>query len=67
MASLQCQDEGSIPGLAQWIKGSDVATAGIGHTCGLDLISGVELHMPWSGQKKKKREKKKMKHMTTVT
>ena len=34
------QDMGSIPGPAQWVKGSYVAaaTAGIDRTCGLDLI-----------------------------
>ena len=26
-ASLQCQDAGSILGLAQWVKGSGIATA----------------------------------------
>ena len=25
--SLQCQDAGSIPGLAQWVKGSGIAAA----------------------------------------
>ena len=28
-ASLQCQDAGSIPGLAQWVKGYSIATGGV--------------------------------------
>ena len=32
------EDTGSIPGLAQRVKGSRVATScGVGHGCGLDL------------------------------
>ena len=32
------EDVGSIPGLAQWVRGSSVATGcGIGHRHGLDL------------------------------
>ena len=28
---------GSIPGLAHWVKGSGIASCGIGHRCGSDL------------------------------
>jgi len=42
VASLQLQDAGSIPGLAQWLKVSSIAAAGVGHNCGLDLIPGPE-------------------------
>ena len=32
------EDAGSIPGLAQWVKGSGVAMSyGVAHTCGSDL------------------------------
>ena len=32
------EDEGLIPGLAQWVKGSDVAVScGVGHRQGSDL------------------------------
>ena len=38
---------GSIPGLAQWEKGSGVATdCGIGHRCGSDLVLSWLWHMP---------------------
>ena len=31
------EDAGSIPGLAQWVKGSSVAVSGgVGHRCGSD-------------------------------
>ena len=34
-----CEDAGSIPGLAQWVKGSSVAVScGVGHGRGLDSI-----------------------------
>ena len=55
--SLQHQDVGLIPGLAQWVKGSNVATAAacVDLKYGWDLIPGLELHMPWGHQKRKKK------------
>ena len=51
VAPLQHQNSGSIPGLAQWDKGSSIA---IGHSCGSDLIPG--LGTPYTiGQPKKKK------------
>ena len=33
------EDVGSIPGLAQWVKGSGIAASyGIGHGCSSDLV-----------------------------
>ena len=33
------EDMGLIPGLAQWVKGSDVAmSCGVGHRCGSDPV-----------------------------
>ena len=52
------QDMGSIPGPAQWVKGSHVAaaTAGIDRTCGLDLIPdpGTPYASGWPKKNKKK-------------
>ena len=34
-----CKDEGSIPGLAHWVKGLGIAVScGVGHRCGSDLL-----------------------------
>ena len=35
--SLQWQDAGSVPGLAQWVK-DFMLLCGVGHNCGSDLI-----------------------------
>ena len=33
------EDAGSIPGLAQWVKGSGIAmSSGVGHRCGSDVV-----------------------------
>ena len=41
------EDAGSIPGLAQWVKGSGIAmSCGVGHRCGLD----PELLWLWHSQ-----------------
>ena len=53
---LQCQDAGSIPRLAQWVKGSGVAfSCGVGCKCGSDLIHGLET-LYAAGQPKKKKK-----------
>ena len=55
--SLQCQDTGSIPSLAQWVKGSSVChSCSIGHDCGLDLIPGPGTPYAVGWPKKKKEE-----------
>ena len=54
VASLQHQDASSIPGSAQWVKGS-----------GWAWILAGELHLPWRGQKRKKRERKKEKERSS--
>ena len=55
--SLQCQDAGSILGLAQWVKGS-------GCKCSSDLIPGLgTTYAP--GWSKKKKKKKKSLHRNT--
>ena len=43
VASLQRQDIGLVPCLAQWIKASSIAPLypGVGHNCSLDLIPGL--------------------------
>ena len=53
------EDAGSIPGLAQWVKGSSVAmSCGLGHRCGSDgsdiaaAVIGREPELqfdPWPG------------------
>ena len=41
------EDTGSIPGLAQWVKGSGVAmSCGVGHRCGSDLVLLWLWHRP---------------------
>ena len=41
------EDAGSIPGLAQWVKGSGVAmSCGVGHRLGLDLALLWLWHRP---------------------
>ena len=40
MVSLQCQDMGSIPGPAQWVEGSGIATAAAWVSTA-DLIRGL--------------------------
>ena len=50
-ASLQRQDAGSIPGPAQWVKGSN---------CGSDLIPGLGTLYGTGQPKKKKKERKKI-------
>ena len=32
------EDEGLIPGLAQWVKGPVAVSCGVGHRCGSDLV-----------------------------
>ena len=53
VVSLQCQDTGSIPTPAQWVKGSGSTTAAAQIRC-----LSQELHMPW-GSKKTKQNKTK--------
>ena len=56
-ASLQHQDPGSIPGLAQWVRRIwRCCSCSIGHNCGLDLIPVWELHMPPGRQKRKQKQ-----------
>ena len=50
--SLKCQDAGSIPGLAQWVKGSGVTAA----AAQIQSLAW-ELHMPQDGQKRKNKYK----------
>ena len=41
------EDVGSIPGLAQWVKGSSVAmSCGVGYRCSLDLVLLWLWHRP---------------------
>ena len=56
VSSLQHQDAGSIPGPAQWVKGSGVAT--VGCKCSLDLIPG--LGTPYAVGQLNEGKKKKM-------
>ena len=57
--SLQCQDTGSIPGQAQWVKGSGICcSCGVGHNCGSDLIPGPGTPYAMEKEKKKEEEKK---------
>ena len=58
--SLQRQDAGLIPGPAQWVKGSGVATAAVKVATEAQIQSlAWECHMPQGGQKKKKERKRK--------
>ena len=65
VASLQHWDSGSIPGPAQWVKGSGIGTeCSVGHNCGSNLIPGHRDHngpllILWDSQKKKKKKKKR--------
>ena len=57
VASLQCQDTGSIPGPAQWVKGSSVAAAVTKVTTVARMWSlAWELHMLWGSQKRSRRK-----------
>ena len=41
------EDKDSIPGLAQWVKGSSVAmSCGVGYRCSLDLVLLWLWHRP---------------------
>ena len=51
---LQPQDAGLIPSLAQWVKGSGLATLTAWVTAVLDLILGPRTHMLWGGPPKRK-------------
>ena len=53
--ALQCQDTGSIPSLAQRVKGP----SGVGCTSGLDLSPGPETPKAKGWVKRKKKKKKK--------
>jgi len=51
VASLERQDLGSIPGLAQWY----CCSCGVGRNCGLDLIAGPGTSCAMGQPKKKKK------------
>lgn len=55
-ASLECWDEGSVPGLAHWVK--DLALLQVWHRSQLWLGSA-----PGQPKKKKKNSKKLLKHL----
>ena len=57
--SLQRQDTGSIPGPAEWVKGSGIATV-VAQPTAAAQIRSLEVHMPET-RKKKEREVLKMK------
>ena len=57
-ASLQLQDVGSIPALAQWVEGSS-RSVNVGCSCGLYLIPNWDLHKLQDGQKRKTKNKQK--------
>ena len=57
--SLQCQDSGSIPGQAQWVKGSGVFASALQLTTVLIPGLGIPYAMGQPGTKVKKKKKKK--------
>jgi len=55
-SSLQCQDSGLIPGLAEWVKGSMLPQGGIDCKCCSDLIPGpgTPYAVGWPKKEKKR-------------
>ena len=60
------EDAGLIPGLAQWVKGSGLATNELWHGCGCGVGHQLQtlfdpkpgnFHMSWVHPKKKKKKK----------
>ena len=55
VASHAVPGSSSIPGLAQWVKRSIIATAAVGCSCSWDLIPGLETPYAVGSQKRKKK------------
>ena len=58
VASWEQRDTGSIPG-TRGLRILHCCSCGLGCNGSLDLIPGWELHMPWGGQNKIKKKKKR--------
>ena len=56
VASLQCQDTGSIPCPGWWVTGSSLAAPWVATAAWIPSLA-QELHVPWGVQKRKKKNR----------